>query len=107
MLLCVFINLSGLSHTHFLIALCLLGVGWNFMYISATQMVSETYTVSERGKSQAANEFLVFSMVTFSTLLAGPLEASLGWQTVNLASTPLLMCGLALLWYYKKHQLAR
>lgn len=88
---CCFINLHGTSHTHFLLALFLLGVGWNFMFVSATQLVSECYQPQERAKSQAANEFLVFSMVTLSSLAAGWLEASVGWQAINLYTLPVLL----------------
>ncbi|SFC76113.1 MFS transporter [Pseudoalteromonas denitrificans] len=100
---CILINLQGLSHNHFLFALFLLGVGWNFMFISATQMVSSTYKNSEKAKSQAANEFLVFSMVTLSSLSAGWLESSLGWQTLNFISIiPLTIIFIGLI-YYQKH----
>ncbi|MFC0120360.1 MFS transporter [Pseudoalteromonas xiamenensis] len=80
---CCIVNLFGVTHLHFLFALMLLGVGWNFMFISATQMVSETYLPAERAKAQATNEFCVYSMVTFSSLFAGWLESSLGWQAMN------------------------
>ncbi len=98
---CIVINLMGLTHWHFLLALFLLGVGWNFMYISATQMVSTTYRDSEKAKTQAANEFLVFSMVTLSSLSAGWLEAYIGWQTLNLFSlAPLSLVFFSLIYYH-------
>ncbi|MDE3273262.1 MFS transporter [Pseudoalteromonas sp. G4] len=106
--LCCLVNLLGLSHWHFLAALFLLGVGWNFMFISATQMVSQTYLPHERAKAQATNEFLVFSMVTLSALSAGWLEATVGWQTLNLATLPILLITITWLTVYKikqKHQL--
>lgn len=90
-LACCLVNLLGLSHAHFLIALFLLGVGWNFMFTSATQMVSQTYQPQERAKAQATNEFLVFSMVTLSALSAGWLEATIGWQTLNIITLPILL----------------
>lgn len=100
--LCIIINLHGITHTHFLLALFLLGVGWNFMFISATQMVSTTYTSSERAKTQAANKFLVFSIVTFSPLSAGWLESSLGWKTLNLISiAPLSIIIMGVIYYQK------
>lgn len=102
--LCCFVNLLGLSHWHFLAALFLLGVGWNFMFISATQMVSQTYLPQERAKAQATNEFLVFSMVTLSALSAGWLEATVGWQTLNLVTLPILLLTIAWLTIYKIKQ---
>lgn len=104
-ILCIVINLHGLTHFHFLLALFLLGVGWNFMFISATQMVSKTYRNNEKAKTQAANEFLVFSMVTLSSLSAGWLESSIGWQTLNLISlVPLAFIIISLLFYGKYKQ---
>ena len=91
MLVCVGINLHGMTHAHFMIALILLGVGWNFMFITATRMVSETYSPAEKGKTQASNEFLIFSMVTLSALGSGWLESSLGWQRLNMLVVPLLV----------------
>lgn len=97
MLLCVSINLHGTSHIHFMAALILLGVGWNFMFITATRMVSETYNPAEKGKAQASNEFMIFSMVTLSALASGWLESSLGWQRLNLVVIPFLALNLVLL----------
>ncbi|AXT29490.1 MFS transporter [Pseudoalteromonas tunicata] len=97
MVACVTINLLGISHIHFLAALFLLGVGWNFMFISATQMVTQSYQPAEKAKSQATNEFLVFSMVTISALGAGWLEAKIGWRSLNLASLAPLLITLILL----------
>ncbi|MFC3033399.1 MFS transporter [Pseudoalteromonas fenneropenaei] len=107
MLLCVLTNLYGTSHAHFLVALTLLGVGWNFMFITATQMVSSTYQPSERGKAQATNEFLVFSMVALSSLGAGWLEGTIGWQNINWYTLPILLLLLFILvwqWRAKRMQ---
>ncbi len=96
MFLCVGINLNGVSKPHFMTALILLGVGWNFMFITATQMVSETYSPAEKGKTQATNEFMIFSMVTLSALASGWLENSLGWQRMNLVVLPFLVLNVLL-----------
>jgi len=103
MLVCVIINLHGVSKTHFLIALTLLGIGWNFMFITATRLVSETYNPAEKGKTQASNEFLIFSMVTLSALGAGWLESSLGWQRLNLLVVPLLFLTLFVVIIQRRH----
>lgn len=94
MFLCVAINLHGVTHCHFMTALILLGVGWNFMFITATRLVSETYLPAEKGKTQATNEFLVFGMVTLSALASGWLEAIMGWQRLNLVVLPPLIITL-------------
>jgi MFS family permease len=102
MLVCVGINLHGLTHAHFMSALILLGVGWNFMFITATRMVSETYSPAEKGKTQASNEFIIFSMVTLSALGSGWLESSLGWQRLNMLVVPLLVVILLLVIILRK-----
>ncbi|BBN80718.1 MFS transporter [Pseudoalteromonas sp. A25] len=98
---CCVVNLLGVTHWHFLLALCLLGVGWNFMFISATHMVSETYQEHERAKAQASNEFLVFSMVAVSSLAAGWLEAVIGWQALNFVAIPMMLFILLIVSFYK------
>ena len=90
-LLCLVINLLGQSYQHFLIALILLGVGWNFLFISATQLVTQAYTPAEKAKSQAMNEFLVFSAVSIAALASGWLEAAWGWQEMNLLMIPIVV----------------
>ncbi|MFW1677016.1 MFS transporter [Pontibacter sp. JAM-7] len=97
MLGCVAVNLSGTEVWQFWLALVLLGVGWNFMFISATQMLTGCYTTAERGKTQAANEFVVFSMATLATFSSGALEASLGWQAMNWLVLPLIIWAAAVI----------
>ncbi len=68
---CVAINIHGQSIWHFKTALVLLGVGWNFMFIAATGLFSQSYSVHNKSKAQAFNEFCVFSCVTVTALLSG------------------------------------
>ena len=85
---CLAINLLGTSVTHFWIALFALGVGWNFLFIGGTAMLTETYRPEERAKAQALNDFLVFSATSVASLGAGALLHAWGWQWVNLAVIP-------------------
>lgn len=101
MLACIAINLHGQSQWHFWAALALLGVGWNFMFISATQMVTSAYVPAEKAKSQAANEFLVFGMVTLSAFSSGWLESALGWQVLNSLMIPLLLWTVLVVVFYR------
>jgi MFS family permease len=110
MLLCIACNLHGVSQWHFWAALALLGVGWNFMFISATQLVTSAYRSAEKAKSQAANEFLVFGMVTVSAFSSGWLESTLGWQMLNTLMIPVLIWALLIIFVYRKpvgHHLQR
>jgi len=102
MLVCIALNLHGQSQWHFWSALALLGVGWNFMFISATQLVTMAYKSSEKAKSQAANEFLVFGMVTLSAFSSGWLESSLGWEVLNSLMVPVVLWAMLVILFYRK-----
>lgn len=98
-ILCVVINLSGTSTSHFFLALLLLGVSWNFLFIGATTLLTETYTRAERFKTQALNDFIVFTTVAMAALSSGALQHRFGWQVINYAAIPaLVIIGLSLLW---------
>jgi len=62
-LACIFINLIGTSVSHFWFALLLLGISWNFLFIGATTLLTETYNENEKFKAQALNDFMLFSVV--------------------------------------------
>jgi len=89
--LCIAINLKGSSITHYWIALVLLGIGWNFLFIGATTLITETYHAAERSKTQALNDFVIFTTVALSSLSAGALQHQFGWKIVNLGVLPLLL----------------
>ena len=90
-LVCVATNLLGHSVLHYWIALTLLGISWNFIFIGATSLLTETYQQAERSKTQAANDFSVFTIVTIASLTAGTLQHNFGWQVVNWGVVPLLI----------------
>lgn len=93
-LACVFINLNGQTVTHFWIALMCLGVSWNFLFVGATSLLTETYRESEQGKAQALNDFVIYTTVAIASLSAGALQHQFGWQTVNKGVVPLLLIAL-------------
>ncbi|WP_225910579.1 MFS transporter [Thermoleptolyngbya sichuanensis] len=95
----VAIALSGVTLPHFLIALTVLGLGWNFMFVGSTTLLTETYTPAEKAKMQAAHDFLMFGAVAGFTFLSGHLLNGFGWDVVNYAALPLLLVTLgAMLW---------
>ena len=96
---CMAVNLAGSSVWHFWTALLLLGISWNFLFIGATTLLTETYRPEERAKTQALNDFAVFTSVALSSLSAGALQSRYGWQTVNMGLIPLLVIILtSILW---------
>jgi len=95
----VLITLSGTGFYSFSAALVLLGVGWNFLYIGGTNLLTRAYSTAEKGKAQATNDFTIFVVGLFASLSAGVLQNTIGWQNLNLALLPwLAMAGLAILW---------
>ena len=96
---CVAVALTGLDVAHFWISLVLLGVGWNFMYIGGTTLLTETYRPEEKAKAQGANDMCIFVMMVISSLTSGMLVTTAGWNRVNLFALPLLaVVGAAALW---------
>lgn len=96
---CVIVNLNGIELEHFWVGLVLLGLGWNFMFIGGTTLLTETYTPAERNKVQALNDFLVFGTVSAASLSAGMLQNLVGWDAVNLAIVaPVILAFAAALW---------
>ncbi len=98
-MICVAIALSGVTFMHFLSALFLLGVGWNFLFTSSTTLALESYRPSERDKAQGAINFFVFLATALSALSSGVLITTQGWTLLNLGSiVPLSLIALALIW---------
>ena len=92
---CVAINLAGVDVWNFWGALVLLGVGWNFMFIGGTTLLTDTYRPEEKAKVQSLNDFMVFGMVALASLSSGVLQQTVGWQAVNAGIVPLVALALA------------
>jgi MFS family permease len=95
LLLGVAAGLAGLTEWHFRIALTLNGVGWNFLFVGATTLVTTCYRPNERGKAQALNDFLVFGTTATASFMAGFLQEHLGWFLLNWFSIVLLAVAAA------------
>jgi MFS family permease len=92
------VGLQGQSLLHYWWALVLMGVGWNFLYVGGTTMVTLTYTVRERFRAQAVNEFSVFGVSAIASLLAGTVIHYYGWNA--LVTLPILPLVLTLVGLY-------
>lgn len=96
---CVAINLLGNGLNHYWLALILLGVCWNFLFVGGTTLLTETYRPEERAKVQGLNDFIVFSTAALASLSAGYLQFTFGWKLVNLGIIPALIIVLiSLIW---------
>lgn len=97
--------LSGTHLIHFWAALFILGVGWNFMYVGASSLLTECYTPAERAKTQAANDFLVFCTMAVSSASSGLLMSKSGWHAVNYGSIPfLVLAAIATFWLIRRRR---
>jgi predicted MFS family arabinose efflux permease len=91
--------LSGTTFYDFASALVLLGVGWNFLYIGGTTLLTGTYTPAEKSKAQAINDMSVSAIGMACSFSAGGLLAAFGWEHMNLLLLPwLVIAGLSLVW---------
>jgi MFS family permease len=98
-LACVAFALNGNDVMHFLGALLVLGVGWNFLYIGGSTLVTTTYTPEEKTRAQAALDFCVYSTMTLTSFSSGALVTTGGWTAMNLGSLlPIALLAGALLW---------
>lgn len=87
-LLCLAMTLSGIDLHNFLAGLVLLGIGWNFMYIGGTSLLTQSYRPAEWQKTQSANDFLVYALVAAASFASGATQSGLGWTAVNYALLP-------------------
>jgi MFS family permease len=95
MFVCFLAALAGTGVLNFWAALFLLGVGWNFMYVGGSALLTECHTPAERAKTQAANDFMVFVTMAISSASSGLLLNKGGWEIVNYGSIPFMLLALA------------
>ncbi len=105
--LAVAADLSGLGFWNFWVGLVLLGVGWNFLYVGGSTLLTEGYQPAERSKVQGLNDFLIFGTVAASSFMSGTLHSAFGWTAVNYGVLPLVALTLgATLWLMGRRQRA-
>ncbi|MCW5609539.1 MAG: MFS transporter [Rubrivivax sp.] len=96
---CVAVALSGVELTQFLVALFVLGVGWNFLYTGGSTLLTTTYRPEEKTRAQGAMDFCVFSTMALTSFASGALVTTQGWMWLNLGSLlPITLVSGALLW---------
>lgn len=95
------IALSGQHVLHYWWALMLLGIGWNFLFLTGTSLLPQCYIDSERHKVQATNDFVLFGFQAFASLMAGWVLFSGGWDWVVITCAPFIISLFAVSWYYQ------
>ena len=90
---------AGVDLENFYMALIALGLGWNFGFVGATSLLSNTHTAGERAKVQGLNDFLVLGTVSLASLGSGVLLNLYGWSVVQMAGLPaIVIASVALIW---------
>jgi MFS family permease len=102
----VAMSLSGTGFVFFASALALLGVGWNFLYIGGTTLLTDAYLPAERARAQAANDLLIFVVGLASSLTAGVLLQSAGWRLMNAYLLPWLVAAIVAIWWLGRRRRA-
>jgi len=102
------VALSGIGVQHFWLSLVLLGVGWNFLYIGGTTLLTGTYRPEERAKAQGFNDQMIFIVMVISSFTSGMTVTAAGWERVNLMALPLVaIIAAALVWYAMRERAQR
>ncbi len=102
-LVCVLVNLQGQAQWNFVTALVLLGLGWNFLFLGGTTLLTSSYTGAEKAAAQGLNDFLVFGTVTVTALGSGALHHAFGWDAINLVMAPFIAVAFGLgFWLHRR-----
>ncbi len=101
---CVAVNLTGVAAAQFGGALVLLGLGWNFLFVGGSTLLTRTYRPEEKAKVQATNDLFVFTTVAATAFTSGAIHETLGWEALNLAVVPPLVLVLLAVLRLRGHQ---
>jgi MFS family permease len=106
---CIGIALSGTELHQFVLALFVLGVGWNFVFTGSTTLAMTAWRPEEKDRGQAAINFCVFATMAVTSFASGALVTTQGWTWLNYGSVvPVALTALALMWlvWIRKNQTA-
>ena len=102
-LVCVLVNLQGPARWNFVTVLVLLGLGWNFLFVGGTTLLTSSYSGAEKAVAQSRNDFLVFGTVTVTALGSGALHHAFGWDAINLVMAPFILIAFGLgFWLHRR-----
>ena len=99
LLACILVSLNGMTYLHFLSSLVLLGLGWNFLFIGGSTLLTEAYASSEKAKTQGINDLIISTTVTMTSLSSGYLNFAFGWEHLNQVAIPaVILVLMAITW---------
>ena len=97
--LCIAVALTGVELMQFLVALFVLGVGWNFLFVGGTTLFTQSYRPEEKTTAQATMDTVVYATMTLTSFSSGALITTRGWAWLNIGSLlPVALTALALAW---------
>jgi MFS family permease len=99
--ICIAIALSGQQVMHFWGSLLMLGLGWNFLFVSGTVLLPQSYKMAERFKVQGFNDFFVFGFQAVASLSSGVVIYGFGWNMLVLFALPLLFVQLVVMYIWR------
>ena len=99
MIICIIVGQISQAFAGYWVSLVMLGVGWNFLFVSGTALLITSYKEAEKYRAQAFNDFLVFGFQAVAALSAGWVLSATSWKTINLMSLPLLGLLLMVIWW--------
>jgi MFS family permease len=102
-LLCIGINFYEHSFHHFAFSLILLGMGWNFLFISSTTLLTEKIDAKDQPRAQAINDFLATGFGALAVAVSGKIHAEIGWSNLNLITLPLVVITLFIVFKEQKN----
>jgi len=102
MVLSILVGWGDPDYIDYWVALIFLGIGWNFLYLGGTTLLTECYRATERFKVQAVNDFIVFGLQGFGSLGAGVFLALVGWNGLLTAAIPGLLILLTAIIYARR-----
>ena len=91
---------------HYWLGLVLLGIGWNFLFVSGTALLPQSYRESERFSVQGFNDFVVFGLQALASLSSGYVIYRFGWEWLVVLAAPLLLVLLYSVWAWRRSQSA-
>ena len=90
-LICISLSFFDQTFINYLIALILLGIGWNFLFIGGTSLLVLCYKDNEKFKVQGFNDVIVFSIQSIASLIAGYSILKFSWNQINTICIPLIL----------------
>ena len=85
------------------VALVLLGVGWNFLFLSGTSLLPSAHRPEEKFKVQALNDFITFGVQALAATMAGVMLARAGWQALVYSTVPIMLLQVAVFAWWRSH----